>query len=169
MSRIVGGRLELQPEDVDLASVAREVCERFQDEAEKFGSQMHLSIDASVIGRWDPLRLDQVLTNLLSNALKYGQGDAIEVGVKGAPDAAHIHVRDHGIGIAPEDRDRIFERFERAVSNRNFGGLGLGLWISRQLVEAMGGRIWAESEPTRGTRFIVELPRVSATEEARPS
>jgi signal transduction histidine kinase len=91
--------------------------------------------------------------------MKYGAGKPIEVTVAGAGDAATIAVQDHGIGISKVDLDRIFGRFERAVPARNYGGLGLGLYITRQLVEAHGGTIGVTSEPGAGTLFTVELPR----------
>jgi signal transduction histidine kinase len=112
-----------------------------------------------VDGRWDPVRVDQILTNLLTNALKYGRGKPVEVTLECDPHTAKLIVRDHGIGIAAPDLERIFEPFERAVPTRSYGGLGLGLYISRQLVEAHGGRVDVKSVPGEGTTFTVELPR----------
>jgi signal transduction histidine kinase len=111
-----------------------------------------------VTGLWDRLRLDQVVSNLLSNALKYGAGTP--VGVHVASDATHVRLRveDGGIGIPPEAVERIFGRFERAVSTRHYGGLGLGLYVTRQIVERLGGRVGVESQPGRGAAFTVELP-----------
>ena len=111
-----------------------------------------------LIGEWDRFLLDQVVTNLLGNAIKYGAGAPVHVTLTSTQDAARLSVRDRGIGIAPEDQARIFERFERAVSDRHYGGLGLGLWIARQVVEAHGGTIRFESTPGKRTTFIVELP-----------
>ena len=110
-------------------------------------------------GKWDRLRLDQIVTNLLSNAMKYGSGEPIEVAMTGTPEAVRLEVRDHGIGIAPEHQSRIFDRFERAVSGRHYGGLGLGLWIVRQILDALGGSIRVRSAPGEGSTFTVELPR----------
>jgi signal transduction histidine kinase len=159
LSRIRAGRLELEIEDVDLADVAREVVERFQDEAERAGCEISLTAQGPVVGRWDPLRLDQVITNLLANAVKYGPGKPIEIRVEASRAAATVQITDHGIGIPAADLGRIFERFERAVSKRNYGGFGLGLWIVRQVVEAFGGTVRAESTPGDGATFTVELPR----------
>ena len=118
---------------------------------------------APVEGSWDRLRLEQILTNLLSNAVKYGAGRpiSVEVGAAGPGDDAEawIAVRDRGIGMSEGELGRIFGRFERAVSERNYGGLGLGLWIVRQVVDAMGGSISVESQPDRGSTFTVRLPR----------
>ena len=96
-------------------------------------------------GAWDRLRLDQVITNLLSNAIKFGSGQPIELGLASAGEHARLWIRDHGIGIAPELQRYIFERFERAVPARSYGGLGLGLYISRTIVEALGGTIRVEA------------------------
>jgi signal transduction histidine kinase len=103
--------------------------------------------------------VEQVLSNLLANAAKYGRGKPIEVILESDAASARLIVRDHGIGIAPADKERIFGRFERAVSARHYGGLGLGLYISRQLVDAHGGTMRVESELAKGATFTVELPR----------
>ena len=116
----------------------------------------------------DRLRLEQVFTNLLGNAIRFGAGRPVSVSLRRLGERAVLRVSDRGIGISPEDQARIFDRFERAVSVRNFGGLGLGLWISRQIVEASGGAIRVESAPGRGAAFTVELP-VSAEAGARPA
>jgi signal transduction histidine kinase len=100
------------------------------------------------------------VTNLLSNAAKYGAGRPIEIEVDGAEETARFSIRDHGIGIPAENQARIFERFERAVSDRHYGGLGLGLWIVRQIVDAFGGKIRVESKAGAGSTFTVLLPRV---------
>jgi signal transduction histidine kinase len=104
-----------------------------------------------------------VLTNLLSNAVKYGRGGPIEVSVEAAGRIARLGVRDEGMGIEPADQDRIFERFERLISDRKYGGFGLGLWIARQIVDAHGGTIRVESRPGAGARFVVELPLAATT------
>jgi signal transduction histidine kinase len=126
-----------------------------------------LSAPGPAVGQWDRLRLEQVVTNLLSNAIKYGEGKPVEVEVAGDAVAVTLRVRDHGIGIAPEDRRRIFERFERAVSADHYGGFGLGLWICRQVVEVFEGTIDVASAPGQGSTFVVTLPR--STGAARPS
>lgn len=161
VSRISSGRLTLQPEPVDLSALAREVAERFGEQLRQTGSALTVRTPVSVVGRWDRLRLDQVLSNLLGNAIKYGAGRPIEIEVhRPSSRTARLTVRDHGIGIPPEDADRIFGRFERAVSSQHYGGLGLGLWISRQIVEALHGRIYFEPAVAGGTTFVVELPIV---------
>ena len=125
------------------------------------GISLQVDLCAHPHGPLDRVRLGQVVTNLLQNAARYGQGRPVEVRVEHAGGVASLLVVDHGMGIAPEDRARIFEKFERAVSARQFGGLGLGLWISRQIVEAHGGRILVEDTPGGGATFKVELPGMS--------
>ncbi|HEX9102466.1 MAG TPA: ATP-binding protein, partial [Polyangia bacterium] len=129
VSRITTGRMLMHPEDVDLAALAREVVERFADDSARAQSPITLHAPAPVAGRWDRLRIDQVLTNLVANAIKYGAGKPVDVEVAQQGDRAILRVRDRGIGIGSADQQRIFGRFERAVSERHFGGLGLGLWI----------------------------------------
>lgn len=158
ISRISAGRLEVELEELDLVEVAREVVARFEDEAVRAGCTLLLQAEP-VKGRWDRLRLDQVITNLLSNAVKYGRGKPVVVRVEPAGDRAILSVRDHGIGISQPDQRRIFQRFERAVSKRNYGGFGLGLWIVRQIVEALGGTVHVESAPGEGSMFTVDLAR----------
>ncbi|RKH13684.1 response regulator [Corallococcus sp. CA053C] len=158
VSQLTTGRLALDLNDVDLTSVVGDAVARLRDEVERLGVKVTLEATAPLVGRYDRLRIDQVVTNLLANAAKYGQGRPIEVRVAAGDGTARVTVRDEGIGISPEDRARIFERFERAVPGRNYGGLGLGLWIARQVVEAHGGRISVDSAPGAGATFVVELP-----------
>lgn len=158
VSRIVDGRLALEPQEVDLRALAQEIVDWFRDQAARARCPIVLSGAPRVVGQWDASRIGQVLTNLLSNALKYGAGHPIEVSVEQDGDEARLVVSDHGIGVAAEDQQRIFERFERAASVRNYGGLGLGLWIAKEIVEKHGGRIRVESRPREGASFIVELP-----------
>ncbi|MFY2558459.1 CHASE domain-containing protein [Corallococcus terminator] len=159
VSRLSSGKMELQLESLELGELVRELAHRFEMEAQTVNVRLDVDAPAPMTGRWDRLRLEQVITNLLSNALKYGHGAPVEVHVVGDEKEARLEVRDRGIGIAPEDAERVFDRFERAVSSRHYGGLGLGLYITRQLVEAHGGRIFLESHPGQGTTFIVVLPR----------
>jgi PAS domain S-box-containing protein len=158
VSRITAGQLRLEPEPMDLADLVREVVTRFAEEGARVGCAFSLRGDDHVRGVWDRLRIDLVLTNLVSNAIKYGQGKPVEVEVAAECGTAVVRVTDHGIGIDPQRRERLFSRFERAVSSRQYGGFGLGLWIARQIVEASGGTISVESEPGRGSTFTFHLP-----------
>lgn len=162
VSRLAAGRLQLQRERVDLAVLCGEVVGRFREELARSGSMVALRSSVAPpapVGHWDRSRIDQVVANLLSNAIKYGEGRPIEVEVRAGERAAWISVRDHGIGIAPEDFGRLFDRFERCVSPRNYGGLGLGLFIVREIVDMHGGRVTVTSAPGEGSTFTVELPR----------
>ncbi|MFN2387880.1 MAG: PAS domain S-box protein [Thermoanaerobaculia bacterium] len=159
ISRLTAGRLELELEPVDLEALVAEVMDRFEEELRRTGCEVVVRGEGSSLGRWDRSRLDQVVTNLISNAIKYGSGKPILVTMDGDERTARLEVRDHGIGIAPENLGRIFQRFERAVSERHYGGLGLGLWIVSEIVDALGGSVHATSTPGEGAAFVVELPR----------
>jgi len=161
VSRISSGRLELHLEEVDLAQVAADVGQRFRAEAERVGSALQVHSTEPVLGIWDRSRLEQVVTNLVSNALKYGECKPVEIAAEGRDGRARLVVRDHGIGIPPHDQRRIFGRFERAASSRHFGGIGLGLWIVKEIVDAFGGTVAVQSAVGVGSTFTVELPRTA--------
>jgi PAS domain S-box-containing protein len=158
VSRLASGRLEVQTSELDLSELVSEIIVRLRPALDAAGCPLERVELTSVIGHWDRLRLDQVVSNLISNAIKYGAGHPVEVRVTRRDDYAHLEVRDHGIGIAPEDHDRIFQRFERATSGAHYGGFGLGLWISREIVLAQGGFIELDSAPGQGATFTVKLP-----------
>jgi signal transduction histidine kinase len=115
-----------------------------------------------LIGTWDRGRVDQIITNLLSNAVKFGLGKPIEIRLVERDGAAILSLHDRGIGIASEAQPRIFAPFERAVSARHYGGLGLGLYIVRTIVEGMGGTVSVESGLGEGATFTVRLPLASS-------
>jgi signal transduction histidine kinase len=158
VSRLHTGRLTLAREPVELATLTREIVERMAPQLAAAGCRAELDMDEPVVGHWDRSRLEQVIINLLSNAMKYGMHRPIHVCVRRQAASALIIVRDYGIGIAAEDQARIFDRFERAVSVRHFGGLGLGLYLVRWIVTSHGGTVRVESKPNAGATFIVELP-----------
>lgn len=158
VSRLVGGRLEMKLEPFDLSELVRAVVNNHLQSALQRGSPLRLSAPAPVVGVWDRMRVEQVIVNLLSNAVKYGSGAPVDVRVEGDGAHARLVVTDQGIGIAAEDLERIFDRFERAASTQHFGGLGLGLYISKRIVDALTGTIEARSELGKGSRFTVTLP-----------
>jgi signal transduction histidine kinase len=143
---------------VDLGELVRDVVNRFDGEIHESGSMVTVDVGSEVRGRWDPLRVDQVVTNLVSNALKYGNGLPIRIAVERRGEDALVVVADRGIGIEPAELWKVFERFERAEGALHYGGLGLGLWIAREIVVAHGGSIDVASEPGAGTTFTVRLP-----------
>ncbi|QRN97008.1 AAA family ATPase [Archangium violaceum] len=160
VSRLHAGQLPLELEDVDLGAIVREVVEQFKLEFSQAGCPLTMRDGGRIVGLWDRSRVAQILTRLLSNALKFGAGKPIEIFLGEEAGMARVAVRDHGIGIDPTRQGRIFERFERAVSDKHYGGLGLGLYISRWIAEAHGGTIRVQSEPGAGSTFILELPCV---------
>ena len=160
VSRIGANRLHMEREEVDFTEVVQETLQRLAPEFERVGCTFTTRLDAEVRGQWDRLRLEQVLVNLLMNAARYGAGKPIEVCLGREGEEAVFSVKDHGIGIAPEDQQRIFQRFERAVPVHNYGGLGLGLYISSEIISALGGHISVASQPGQGATFTVRLPLV---------
>jgi signal transduction histidine kinase len=124
-----------------------------------------VEVPASLPGTWDRLALEQILDNLVTNAIKYGDGKPIDVAAVADADACVVTVRDRGVGIRPEDQARIFERFERVAEHAaRAGGFGIGLWLVRQLVDAMGGTIEVSSNRGEGSAFTVRLPARPAPE-----
>jgi signal transduction histidine kinase len=159
VTRIRAGRLVLRRTEVDLRDVVSGATERLGAELAQSGNTVGLALGEGAVGRWDGDRLEQVVANLLSNAMKYAPGSRVEVRVEASGTVARLVVRDEGPGIPAHLGDRLFERFERAPGSRDVGGLGLGLYIVRQIVEAHGGRVWLDGGLAGGAAFHVELPR----------
>lgn len=159
VSRIASGSFQLEPEAFDLVGLVHEVAQRFDEEAERTGSAVSVQVPDTVPGRWDHSRVDQALSNLLSNALKYGAGRPIDIVLADQSERVTLTVCDQGIGIAPEDRKRVLGRFERAVSSSHYGGLGLGLYIASEIARAHGGAIVIDGRPGEGTSVTLSLPR----------
>ena len=149
--------VSLQRTDTDLSRIAREAAARFVDSVS--GVQIEIDAPSPVVGSWDEMRLETLVTNLIANGLKYGEGRPVKVTVSGASGEATLTVQDQGIGIAPEDQKRIFERFGRAVSDRRYGGFGIGLWLVREIAQAHGGRVDLTSAAGSGSTFVVHLPK----------
>jgi signal transduction histidine kinase len=166
VTRLTAGRLELVFEKMDLAALVRDVAQRFTVDASAAKCTLRLDLPEPLIGTWDEARLDQIVTNLLGNAIKYGAGGVIEVEGRGEGERVQLTVRDHGIGISATDQQRIFHRFERASGQRQHPGLGLGLWITSELCKALDGRITVASALGAGAAFTITLPRSSPQSEA---
>jgi signal transduction histidine kinase len=158
VSRIRTGRLELDREHFDLGSLVREVAESRKELAARVGSAISIKACDAAAGLWDRMRIEQVVNNLLSNAVKYGDGKPIEIELTTDGERVRLRVLDRGVGISEEDRERIFEPFERASAAWKAQSLGLGLYIVRAIVTAHEGSIRVESMPGEGAAFIVELP-----------
>ena len=158
ISRLTRGSFILTRETTDFAQLVRELVDRLRPSFREAGCIVHLATDDRAVGSLDPFRIEQVVTNLLTNVLKYGAGRPVHIDLRASGGFAILSVRDEGKGIAPSDRERIFRRFERAVPEEKVSGLGLGLYIAREIVLAHGGEIRVESEEGRGALFTVVLP-----------
>jgi len=166
VSQIDAGQLGLVRAEVDLSQVVRDVVAEHRERAHKAGCELLLrGAEVRALGLWDGPRLAQVLGHLLVNAFRYGAGAPVEVSITVNAETARVSVKDHGVGIAPKDHERIFERFERASSGRHYGGVGLGLWICRHIVSELGGELCVESRLGEGSDFWMELPRTGLTAE----
>ena len=158
VSRIRTGKLSIRPIAFDLAQTVRNVVENFAQQMQAAGCELHLESEEGLNGSWDQFRIEQVISNLLSNALRYGSGKPVLVRAWRDGREVRVAVRDHGIGISPEHQSRIFQQFERAVGSEAVAGLGLGLFISDQIVKAHGGRIEVDSQAGQGSLFTLCLP-----------
>jgi signal transduction histidine kinase len=158
VSRIVQGPIALRTEQFDLRELTELVASRLAPDLERNGSMLDLRLEPTT-GSWDRSRLDQVITNLITNASKYGGAQPITVTLSPRPGCARLEVRDRGPGIAHSDQQRIFDPFVRLGDRAGAAGMGLGLAICREIVRAHRGRIWVESRLGAGSRFIIELPR----------
>src|SRR6185312_3768521 len=158
VSRINAGSVDLRLEELDLAEVLREIIDTYAVEAAFNLVELRLTVPHVLIGRWDRLAMEQVMGNLISNAIKYGDGKPVEIGLEQEGDRVRIEVRDYGIGISPEDQARIFGRFEQVMTGQARTGFGVGLWLARALIEAHRGSISVASAPGRGAAFTVWLP-----------
>ncbi len=159
ISRIRLNQLTVDLKEMDFAAATREIILRFEEQAKLAGSPITLQVEGNVHGNWDKMRIEQVVTNLVSNAIKYGNSKPIAISIASDQDRIILTVKDKGFGIPKADLARIFERFERLEATNSISGLGLGLFIVKQIVEAHSGTIAVKSEVGIGSEFIVELPR----------
>lgn len=158
VSRISSQKLPLDRSTFDLVELAREILDRFAPQLEAAGCEYELRSRGPVTGQWDRYRVEQILCNLITNAIRYAPGKPVTIEVLQEGAEAVAVVSDQGPGVAPEDREKIFQRFERAVASSNISGLGLGLYICRQIAEYHGGTITLNSRPGAGAAFVVRLP-----------
>lgn len=160
LSRIRTGKFSMRKERCELKTMLLDIIGRTRESFELSGSgQPTIDHLEPVYGDWDPLRIDQVLTNIITNAILYGKGRPISISLKNYQESVRLSVKDQGLGIPKSDHKKIFERYERGLLAREVSGLGIGLYISREIVEAHGGTIWVESEINQGSTFHVDLPR----------
>ncbi len=158
ISLITTHKMELELEDMDLTTLTRNAVEDFMQKSERGSGLILVEGNESIIGRWDKLRMEQAIDNLLSNAIKYGNKKQIDVTVKKQGNEAILSISDHGIGISPEDSEKIFELFKRGDGAQSYKGLGIGLYITQQIVSMHGGRIELKSKMGSGTTFSLHLP-----------
>jgi len=158
VARITAGRFQLEPSTLNLSELMTGIVTDYMPLIIRSGSEMMVDIKDGVTAFIDRMAMSEIVENLLSNAIKYGERKPIEIALRSNTQAIQLIVRDNGMGINSKDRARIFERFERAVGRGAHDGFGIGLWLSRSLVELMGGSITVSGEPGAGSIFTVSLP-----------
>lgn len=167
VSQLASGKLKVDLAPCDLSNVIKDVAERFLEDALNGGSELRLTVANGIQTRADRFRLDEAIGNVISNAIKYGAGQPIDIQLKTKGDRAVLVVQDRGIGIPLEDLERVFGRFERTAVSRNYGGLGLGLFIAHQIIEQHAGSIKAESRSGGGARIVIELPHTTTNSKSK--
>jgi two-component system OmpR family sensor kinase len=168
VSRIAAGNIRIEPAEIDVSGVIRNVVTRAGIGARMARSDLEPDLQDGIVGVLDELALEQVVENLLSNAIKFGAGKPVGIAFRSDGRTIQLHVQDQGIGMSEDDRARIFQRFEHAVTQREHGGFGIGLWLTNQLVAAMNGVIAVESAPGKGTIFRVTLPLDGIAQQRTP-
>jgi signal transduction histidine kinase len=158
VAQISSNKFHLEPAELNLSELIKGVVSDYMPLVLRSGSELTINIQNEIIARVDQLAVSEIVENLLTNAIKYGEHKPIELSLTAANDLAQITVQDNGIGIDGKDKDRIFEQFERAVRREGRSGFGIGLWLTRNLVESMGGSITVVGEPGAGSLFTVTLP-----------
>ncbi len=148
----------IRPERVDLSQLVSDLTLAFSGAAEAMGSPLEVSVDDHVTGVVDPIGLEQVLGNLIENAIKFGMGSPIEVALHTRDGRVVLSVHDHGPGISPDEQRQLFARYQRGKAAAGVGGLGLGLHLVREIVAAHGGEVCLDAGPGKGSTFTIELP-----------
>ena len=167
VSLMTTGRMELEKEEMNLSETVTTVIDRFSDKAKKENIEIQAELDKNVIGTWDKLRIEQALANLITNAFKYGNKKPVVISVKKQDGHAILTVKDHGIGIPKNLQEKIFARFERAVGKDSYEGLGVGLYITREIINAHHGKIIVDSTEGKGSVFTVHLPSQETDKDSR--
>lgn len=166
VSRVRTGKLVVVLERCDLAAIIRDTADSFAEELARRGARLSVSSSGVIPGRWDRTRLEQVLTNLIGNAIRHAPGSPVDISVAREGEAAVLRVSDHGPGIPAEQIESIFDRFAQVTPIREPGGLGLGLWICREIIRTLGGSIAVTSAPGAGATFTIVLPGDAGPEAA---
>jgi PAS domain S-box-containing protein len=164
VSKMQRGKLNLNYEETDLTVLVKSIVEQFAEQLKAAKCLIEINFPATLVGDWDPHRIEQVLVNLISNIIKYAPGKLAKISAMSSHNRVRLTVEDSGSGIPKDKQERIFERFERATSSTNISGLGLGLFVVKRIVEAHRGRVRLESSEGEGSKFIVDLPRYLASE-----
>lgn len=160
LTRVQSGKLSYNFQENDLSLILREVAERFRTQFEDSATILQIECDNSAVGLFDKERIEQAILNLLTNSIKYGEGKPVHVRLKTKDKKALIEVEDQGMGIDPENHNKIFERYERVVAANEISGLGIGLFISREIIQAHHGKLWVDSKVGQGSTFSMELPLI---------
>jgi signal transduction histidine kinase len=158
VGRIESGNLQLDPSQIDLSELVRSVVQRYAVLAAHSRTTLELEVENGISGRWDRLAAEEIIENLLSNALKFGMGRPVILQLRSDGDSALLKVQDYGLGMTPDQQTRIFGRFEQVMGQHRGSGFGVGLWVASRLATAMGGRIAVSSQPGQGSTFTVTLP-----------
>jgi signal transduction histidine kinase len=158
VARASSGKLNLQAAEVDLSGLIRQVTANMLPLAKSAGCQVRITVEDGVSALCDPTAVEQILENLLSNAIRFGPGRPVEVALACDGEMARLSVSDEGVGISDCDQALIFERFHRSRQAKPNGGFGVGLWVTRQLVRAMRGEISVVSRRGAGSAFTVRWP-----------
>lgn len=160
-SLITTGKIDLEFKKSDINDIVKSTLDRFDDHIKLAGCQLEFKTSGPIDGLWDQIRLEQAISNLLTNAIKYGEGEPIEVELQQENHTAKISVADNGIGIDPQLQKNIFDRFKRATKDKKYQGLGVGLFIVKQIAEAHQGRVTIKSHLGQGSKFTIPIQEIS--------
>ena len=158
VSLITTGKITIEPEETNLSDIVKDVVEKIPSGMNKPDYPIRLDARSTLVGTWDKVRIEQAVSNLISNAMKYGRDNPVEVKLQKSNGHAKLTIKDHGIGIPKHEQTRVFSRFQRGKNSNKNGGLGVGLYITNQIIKAHHGTISLKSKEGKGSTFTVELP-----------